>query len=97
MEHFGLRGCRGLIFSKRVGNWGPTDYRKGKKIVQNERPVVISGNFLAENDARRSRNVMEPLRTPKTARKNKMNDKRTETHRKKKFPLLQPPALDYLI
>ena len=31
--------------------------------------MVISGNFLAENDPKRSRNVMEPLRTPKTVRK----------------------------
>ena len=38
---------------------------KSRKIVRNGRHPTILSNSLTENDARRVRNVMEPLQTPK--------------------------------
>ena len=55
-------GIRGFDFSKMV--------QKRQKLVRiNPHPIIL-GMSRTRNDARRVRNVMEPLRTPKTPIKN---------------------------
>ena len=57
----------GSIFSKRVGKLGTRLFQNGQKMVQNGRHPTVLSNSRTKNDARRVRNVMEPLQTPKTA------------------------------
>ena len=69
-EHFGLRGRLRLTFSKRVRNFGTRLFQNGRKKtkkIRNGRHPTVFRNSLTKNDARRVRNVMEALRTPKTA------------------------------
>ena len=51
-------GIRGLDFSKMV--------EKSQKSVRNGRHPTVFRNSGTRNDARRVRNVMEALQTPKT-------------------------------
>ena len=69
-EHFGLRGRMRSTFSKRVRNFGTRLVRKRRKFVRTDPHPIILGISKCKIDRRRSRNVMEPLRTPKTAIKN---------------------------
>ena len=64
-ERFGLGGNKGVIFSKRVGEFGTGLVQKSRKIVENGRHPAVLSNSRTKNDARRVRNVMEPLQTPK--------------------------------
>ena len=60
----------GVICSKRVEKLGTRLVQKSRKFVENGRHPAILSNSRTKNDARRVRNVMEPLPTPKTAIKN---------------------------
>ena len=53
--------------------------------------MIIVSNFLAENDPKRSRNIMEPLRTPKTVRKMYKTPKIPP-----KLPIIHPEAAGML-
>ena len=60
----------GLTLKKELGIWG-LDFskmvEKRQKLVRNGRHPTVFRNSKTRNDARRVRNVMEPLQTPKTA------------------------------
>ena len=64
-ERFGLGGDMGVFFSKRVGKLGTRLVQKSRELVENGRHPTVLGNSRTKNDARRVRNVMEPLQTPK--------------------------------
>ena len=64
-EQFGLGGDMGVIFSKRVGGVGTGLVQKSRKLVENGRHPTVLNDSRTKNDARRVRNVMEPLQTPK--------------------------------
>ena len=64
-EGFGLGGDMGVIFSKRVGELGTGLVQKSRKLVENGRHPTVLRNSRTKNDARKVRNVMGPLQTPK--------------------------------
>ena len=60
----------GLTLKKELGIWGPDFSKmveKRQKLVRIDPDPIILGISRTRNDARRVRNVMEPLQTPKTA------------------------------
>ena len=63
----------GLTLKKELGIWG-LDFskivQKRQKLVRIDPHPIILGISRTRNDARRVRNVMETLQTPKTAIKN---------------------------
>ena len=91
MEHFGLRGRRGSIFSKRVRNWGPTDDPKVQKTKKSGGQGTTWGICQGRMDARRYRTTLGLVLSPKNPKKNS----KTSKIQKIRIFSVGPPSFPY--